>query len=299
MLSWRVYTIIVTTAIAIPLFLGGLPIFVSPKKFEKWRIFHKIVTLLYSYFPYILFLTVVGMIMWIEAQFDNQLTSYLGLDFTPNIYHFEGNIVERFQASIRSPYLDYFFRFVYVETFQVIVYIPIVLYVVLNNKRMVEMLILGYILNCLIALPFYLFLPVNETWTTNIEYWPTYGLTHTKGVLYGSALTEKMLYTFNGIDNCFPSLHTSLTLTVGLIGVVGKQRKFAFTTMSLAYLTAVSTMYLGIHWLVDVIAGIFLAFVVVYIVMNLHIEFELPFKLKGIYWKGRALRRHHVLRKQT
>jgi membrane-associated phospholipid phosphatase len=67
----------------------------------------------------------------------------------------------------------------------------------------------------------------------------------------------------NSNVNVFPSLHTSLAVTVALLAYRTRDEYPAWLPISalLAASVVVSTMYLGIHWLTDVVAGVGLAFV--------------------------------------
>ena len=57
------------------------------------------------------------------------------------------------------------------------------------------------------------------------------------------------------MNNCFPSLHTSLSISVALISIHSGYRRLALVISTSAAIIVFSTIYLGIHWLVDVVAG--------------------------------------------
>jgi len=59
---------------------------------------------------------------------------------------------------------------------------------------------------------------------------------------------------FSGIDNCFPSFHTSLSVIIALVAfkMVFPLRR---TTLVLAAAVVLSTISLGVHWVADVVAG--------------------------------------------
>ena len=56
--------------------------------------------------------------------------------------------------------------------------------------------------------------------------------------------------------NCFPSMHTSVAYAILLLGL--RERSRAFRWMMTVYATSIiiSTMYMEVHWIVDVIGGI-------------------------------------------
>ncbi|PHQ46249.1 inositol phosphorylceramide synthase, partial [Halorubrum sp. C3] len=62
--------------------------------------------------------------------------------------------------------------------------------------------------------------------------------------------------------NVFPSLHTSLSVTVGTFAVLTRDEYPLWTLIAvpLSLSVVIATMYLGIHWLTDVVAGFALAF---------------------------------------
>jgi len=99
----------------------------------------------------------------------------------------------------------------------------------------------------LISLPFFLFFPVMERWT-NAE----------SGAMLLSDLVSSRLIEYvrplSGLDNCFPSSHTSITVVVVLVCFLFQVR-FRTPVLALGIAVIISTFVLGIHWLPDVIAG--------------------------------------------
>jgi membrane-associated phospholipid phosphatase len=69
----------------------------------------------------------------------------------------------------------------------------------------------------------------------------------------------------NTNTNVFPSLHTSLSITVALIAWQTRRQYPLWTAVSvpIAASVVISTMYLGIHWAIDVLAGALMAWVIV------------------------------------
>jgi membrane-associated phospholipid phosphatase len=70
-----------------------------------------------------------------------------------------------------------------------------------------------------------------------------------------------ILRPMSGIDNCFPSFHTSLAVTVALFAIRSGRRAFAVVMTAMAAAIIFSTVYLGVHWLTDVGAGIIVGIV--------------------------------------
>ena len=64
-----------------------------------------------------------------------------------------------------------------------------------------------------------------------------------------------MIRPFSGLDNCFPSFHTSLTVIVVaacfLYGV-----RMRTSVLCIGATIVLATFALGIHWIPDIVAGI-------------------------------------------
>ena len=110
-----------------------------------------------------------------------------------------------------------------------------------------RVLTFAVLINYLISLPFFLFFPVMERWT-NAE----------SGAMLLSDRWSSRLIEYvrpiSGLDNCFPSSHTSITVVVVLICFLFQVR-FRTPVLALGIAVVISTFVLGIHWMPDVIAG--------------------------------------------
>ena len=77
-------------------------------------------------------------------------------------------------------------------------------------------------------------------------------------------LVLKNIYAYNELNNCFPSLHTAIsTAMAGVAWRSGAPRRYVAFSTILAACIVFSTIYLGVHWVSDVVAGLLLAALVV------------------------------------
>jgi hypothetical protein len=103
-------------------------------------------------------------------------------------------------------------------------------------------------LNYLLALPFFLFFPVPERWA-----FPGAKATLLSD-LFSTRLIE-LVRPISGLDNCFPSMHVALAAQVVLAAYWARSR-WRHSLAALAGLVALSTFFLGIHWLPDIAMGL-------------------------------------------
>jgi DNA-binding SARP family transcriptional activator/membrane-associated phospholipid phosphatase len=107
---------------------------------------------------------------------------------------------------------------------------------------------LGIAITYMISLPFFLFFPVVERWA-----YPESGAMVLSD-LWAMQLID-LFRPISGIDNSFPSFHTSLTVLVVLTAVLFRMR-YRWAIACLGATIVLATIVLGIHWLIDVVAGI-------------------------------------------
>jgi membrane-associated phospholipid phosphatase len=190
----------------------------------------------------------------VESSFDDALTAALGWDFTPWIHRLEGDLAAGVQACAPLP-LVLAATFAYIVLLPVLLAAPMVLAAAEGRRAAYRAHAAGIALNYIVAIPFYLLVPVREMWAGNPE------KVHMLLDRVSPAILEA--YRANSaLDNCFPSLHTSLALTAALLAARGERPGFAGFLWASAAAVVASTLYLGIHWASDVAAGIALAFAV-------------------------------------
>ena len=186
------------------------------------------------------------------------VSELFGLRLTGLIYAVEGDFVEWIQQTYATPELTMYFSSVYVYGYAFLLSFPFLAYLALPRTKTLRRLLVAYALNYAIGLALYTVVfahgPRNLDVGTSLLF--TYNPEFT-------ALTSEV----NEAANVFPSLHTSLSVTVAAFAVTTRDEYPLWTPVALWISTSVviATMYLGIHWLTDVIGGIALALGAVYL----------------------------------
>ncbi len=174
-------------------------------------------------------------------------------DFTPSIYKFEGDIVASIQHFFQNDILTTLLTFFYVVVFTSLLVASLFIYTHSKDKKLFYALCYAMMINYMVAIPFYFFFPVNEVWFFHpkvdlliLEVFPTF---------------EQEYRPLSGLNNCFPSLHTSISVTLAMIALRSTNvfwRRFVVTS---ACIIIFSIFYLGIHWLTDMAGGVLLGLI--------------------------------------
>ena len=187
----------------------------------------------------------------IQSQLDGAITAALGYDMTPWIHRLEGDSAAVFQR-LEWPPATWAFGFVYIVILPALIAAPAVLAAAEDDLPAYRAGLRGFAWNYWIGLPFYFFFPVKEMWAGNPQ--------HVRLLMDDLSPAIMEAYRANSaIDNCFPSLHTSLALTAALVASRVGPRSTARFLWPAAVAVVASTLYLGIHWASDVLAGCILA----------------------------------------
>jgi membrane-associated phospholipid phosphatase len=172
------------------------------------------------------------------------------IDFTPYIYAFEGHVTPLFQQTLATRPLTYITTYFYVIVFAAMMVASLAIYHREKDFRSLYAFLYAISLNYFLAIPFFLFIPVEETWHMHPairflipDVYPAF---------------EEQYRHFSGLDNSFPSLHTSISLMMAMIAYQSKNRRFARLTIVSAAVILFSILYLGIHWIMDLLAGVIL-----------------------------------------
>ncbi|OAB34241.1 phosphoesterase PA-phosphatase [Paenibacillus glacialis] len=224
----------------------------------------------------ILFITVAGILFINKYELTIEKSMKFQADFTPWIFGIEGHFVKNLQEFFYNPIITEICVFFYVIVFQSLLIASIGVYLLNKNKLFVYATCFAIVINYVVAIPFYLFFPVNEVWS-----YPLSGVTfHMLDVF---PLFEKLYRPLSGLDNCFPSLHTSISVTIMLLAVRSGNLHWRLITTISATIVVFSIFYLGIHWVTDMIAGSLLG---------------ITASTLGIYWARLTLNKEQGLHKK-
>ena len=177
-----------------------------------------------------------------------------GFDATALFYTIEGDFVAWFQ-SLFPEVANLYFGTIYVFGYAILLTFPLIGYLFAETAEPYKVTVTAYAVNYMVAIVIY---------AAVLAYGPrVYSAEVSHGLLELFPEITGLLALANSAENVFPSLHTSMSMTVLLVAVRTHSEFPRWTPVAafLALNVVVSTMALGIHWLVDVVAGVLLAWV--------------------------------------
>ncbi|OPH48550.1 phosphoesterase PA-phosphatase [Paenibacillus ferrarius] len=187
----------------------------------------------------------------IEMSIEKKM--HFNADFTKSIYGIEGNFVASIQNFFHNDILTAVSSYFYVVIFPAVMIASIALYTYQKNYKLFYAICYALMFNYMVAIPFYLFFPVNEVWSFHpnvklliLDVFPTF---------------EQDYRPLSGLDNCFPSLHTSISVSMAVIAVKSRNTFWKIFVPCSAAFIIFTIFYLGIHWLSDMCAGVVLGVV--------------------------------------
>lgn len=190
----------------------------------------------------------------IQSQLDPFITRFLGLDFTAWAAALDGDLHARLQAALPQRWMHAVFTFAYVAGYPFLIIFTTMLGIWMGRGAMARRALGAYAFCYAAALPFYIFVPVQEVWAYDGR---------VQNIATSYQWVADHLYSFNELNNCFPSLHTAISVAMAGVAWRGPSRGYRHASWVLAAMIVFSTVYLGIHWIVDVVAGLALAAVAV------------------------------------
>lgn len=201
---------------------------------------------------YLLFLVAMFAILALNKN-ELRLERWLKVpyDLTPLVNGWEGDWPLWLQTTFQSDLLTSICTTFYLVVFQSVMIASIGIYTFHNKRKLYYAFCVTMLLNYFIAVPFYLFVPVNEVW---------YAQPEIKFLMLDSFPAFESSYrALSGLNNCFPSLHTSISVSIALLASRSGIRRWAVFTWFHAAVIIFSIFYLGIHWFTDMVAGLLLA----------------------------------------
>lgn len=169
-----------------------------------------------------------------------------------------------FARIFQTPWLTSYMKLVYNTGFVLAVIIPLIRAALcIDFKKMIRYALSAHIFQVLIITPFYIVFYLQEVW-------------------YVHGISDPLIRHLNPAQtlettlNCFPSMHTSIAFAMFLLVIRERNKIFkwfwGFYCISVIY----STMYLEIHWVIDVVGGLILGYATVKLVNFIILKTEVP-----------------------
>lgn len=226
-----------------------------------------------------------SLVMKLEQPFEEAL----GWDATGLVHSIEGDAVLQVQRAFLSEWMTVAMAIVYIGSFLFIYVFSFLLFAYAGKFRTASTLMFIFLVLLVVSIPFYFLMIVRVT------SWPF--MPGQDGPSYVPGM-EALLYNYNGtvnewfssydtFNNCFPSMHVGYPAAI-LLYICRKQPGFvgykAFLGIMIV-LISLSIVYLGIHWVVDIVGGLLAAFVAVFLAERYAERFwRRAYKLVGRDW---------------
>ncbi|NOR77278.1 MAG: phosphatase PAP2 family protein [Methanophagales archaeon] len=153
--------------------------------------------------------------------------------------------------------LTYLMTFTYIIIYPSAVFFTALILIHYRETVLFKRAALMFSLNYLIAFPFFMLFHVSTTGATLPGVEP---LIYEQFPRICTAIT-----TIDPLDNCFPSLHVAMVFSAFLIMCGTNYRRYKIFTYFAVPATIFAVLYLGIHWLIDILAGIAIALFTYYL----------------------------------
>lgn len=222
--------------------------------------------------PYAILVVVIFILMDSQTAISNFLDLNPSRNYDQYMLILEGNEVSHFQ-SMATPMLTYFNGVIYLLGFSFLLLFTFVALLFTHNTEVLKEYVIAFTLIYLAAYPFYIFFPVDVTGNVLPGMIP---------LLYrlNPAILRIVTICDPSLNNCFPSLHAALSVmtTLFILFRTNLRRYKIFAVVTTIFILF-AILYLGIHWITDMIGGIILAFIAYFIATRI---FKTRFKDEDI-----------------
>jgi membrane-associated phospholipid phosphatase len=181
---------------------------------------------------------------------DPHATQLVGTNFAPAVHALEDSAVYWFTQHW-TPVLVYFFVFIYIIFYPFTLWFSPVYFLFTDQRKAMKTFAYGFVFIYASALPFYLFLPITNVYS----YFESTSALNT--VIPG---VEQFFYATTTNNNSFPSLHVAMAFLIANTVALTNNKRYTYLAYFSAICVLCSVIYLGIHWIIDVIGGILISF---------------------------------------
>ena len=183
--------------------------------------------------------------------------------FTHWIYAIEGDWTNHIQEFFLNDTLTDILSGHYLFMYLFMIWFSPMYYILCRDEIMADKAALNYFVIYLLSVPLYLFF--------NVEVTSSY-ISDMDALLYHDSFTLAFFTDNDPMDNAIPSLHVGLPISLLIINRLHcrklgidfkdwRHKEFDYFVLFNVIIYLFSIQYLGIHWFVDIIPGIFLAII--------------------------------------
>ncbi len=176
---------------------------------------------------------------------DPYFTNWVNYDYADLIINLENGFVYNF-TNYWIPGLLHFFVIIYIFVYIFSLWFAPLYFLLADKKQSLKTLAYGFLIIYIIALPFYLFLPITNVYTY---------YNHPSAFETVLSSINNFFYLTTTTNNCLPSLHTAMTILIAYCFSLTGNKKLKYFGILLAISVIISVVYLSIHWLIDIFVG--------------------------------------------
>ncbi|MEC7198187.1 MAG: hypothetical protein VXW37_02000 [Candidatus Thermoplasmatota archaeon] len=181
--------------------------------------------------------------------------------FTHVVYSIEGDLVYHIQSRFRNDLVSEILSLHYLFAYLFIIWYPPIHYILSKDPDLADLAAMNYFVIYLLAVPLYLFF--------NVEVTSSF-IPGVDALMYHDGWNIEFFTSNDPLDNGIPSLHVGLPISLLLIHRAHirksgidisdwRHRGLDIFIMSNVAIYLFSILYLGIHWITDVVPGLIMA----------------------------------------